>query len=64
MGCFSHFKTFPATTPFRPPLTDSNGKSFSTSKPRLVNMSDISSGLEFVWRYSLSQLIDIFTGFI
>ena len=64
LGCFSHFKTLPATTPVSPPLMDSNGKIFSTSKPRLVNISDISSGLDLVSRYSLSQLIDIFTGFI
>ena len=40
-GCFVHSRTLPAMTPFRPPLIDSKGDSFSTSKPKLVKISEI-----------------------
>ena len=45
-GCFIQSKTFPATTPLSPPFTDSKVESFSTSRPKFVNISDISSALE------------------
>ena len=45
LGCLPHSSTLPATTPFSPPSIDSKSDIFSTSNPKLVSISDISSGV-------------------
>ena len=44
LGCLPHSNTLPATTPAKPPFIDSKLDIFSTSNPKLVRISDISSG--------------------
>src|SRR5690606_15860155 len=43
-GCFTQVNTLPATTPRKPPFTDSQLSTFSTSSPRDVSASLICSG--------------------
>ena len=43
-GCLPLFNSLPATTPAYRPFLDSNLDIFSTSNPKLVRISDISSG--------------------
>ena len=55
-GCFSHVSTWPITTPCNPPFKLSNASTPSTSRPKSVSMSAISSDFKSVLMNCLIQL--------
>ena len=58
-GCFSQVSTWPTTTPCNPPFKLSKVSTPSTSKPKSVSMSAISSDFKSVLMNCFNQLYDI-----